>query len=311
MARRARLWSHSGRLLLVAVFLSAAISVPTLAHAGTLNLPRTGTGLLAPGITEFDRNVPGPIVPGAAVPAGGVFFERIPGSSVDPGLFNPLPAVNFGTPLGSFLDIGFPCGSLHIVGAGAGEICKFSDFVLSPNLYHFELEIHNPAGVITPRYNVLFFTPEGISGGTVRPMAVGATYFFDVLSNDALVGDVGGRFWWLFSNLPFSLEVTSSITEGGLYPLPLFPCPVIAAVACGGVAGFSDPEDPLFEDVFDPSLGGFFFMRPEDFTALAATLPADGGFPVTPVPEPSAILLMSTGVLGIAIFTRLKRRQQT
>jgi hypothetical protein len=308
MARRAGLWSHSGRFL-VAVLLTAGISVPTLVHAGTLNLPRTGSGLLASGITEFDRNVLGPNVPGAAVPAGGVFFERNPGSSADPGLFNPFPAVNFGTPAGSFLDAGFPCGSLHIIGAGAGEICRFSDFVLSPNFYHFELEIHNPGGV-TPRYNVLFFTPEGVSGGTVRPMAVGATYFFDVLSNDALVGDVGGRFWWLFSNLPFSLEVTSSITEGGVYPLPLFPCPVIAAAACGGVAGFSDPEDALFEDTFDPSLGGFFFMRPEDFESLNATLPPDGGFPVVPIPEPSPILLMSTGLLGIAIFTRWKRRRQ-
>jgi hypothetical protein len=236
-----------------------------------------------------------------------VNFERNPGSSVDPGLFNPFPAVNFGSPLGSFLDLGFPCGALHVVGVGAGEICKLSDFVLSANAYHFELEIHNPGGV-TPAYNVLFFTPEGVSGGTVKPMAVGATYFFDVLSNDALVGDVGGRFWWLFSNLPFSLEVTSSITEGGVYPLPLFPCPVHAAV-CGGVAGFSpDPEDPLFADTFDPTLGGFFFMRPEDFAALNATLPPQNGFPA---PEPSTLVLISSGLLGIAVYGRFIRRQET
>jgi PEP-CTERM motif len=310
MATIRGLWVHAARLLIaIIVTMYYGMGLPSTALAGTFNLPRTGSGGLLPGITEFDRNVPGPNVPGIAIVPDGVNFERNPGSSIDPGAFNPFPAVNFGTPVGSFLDLGFPCGALHVVGVGAGEICRFSDFVLSaPNLYHFELEIHNPGGV-TPHYNVFFFTPEGISGGTVKPMAVGASYFFDVLSNDALIGDVGGRFWWLFSSLPFSLEVTSSITEGGVYPLPLFPCPRTAAVACGGVAGFSpDPTDALFEDTVDDTLPGFFFMRPADFDALNASLPPQNGFPA---PEPSTLVLISSGLLGMAVYGRFMRRQNT
>lgn len=288
-------------LLSAALLLGLVAAFPALdAEAGALNLPRTGVGVLADGFTHFDRNpLFGPPFQGVAVPPGPPFFERLPGSGPGPFAGSGVVANPLVTPaLAS-------CAFFRAVGLGSGEICGFTDALASPAPYHFELELRNPGLLPTPGYNVLFFTPEGISGGQVRPMFGLESYFFDVLTNDALIGDVGLRSWWIFSTLPFTLDATSSITEGGVYPLPLFPCPVNAAIACGGVAGFSEPTSEIFVGPVDPALDSFFFTRPEDFAPLMT-----GGAQVELVPAPPALTLTALGAALLGLGVGLRRRAQ-
>jgi hypothetical protein len=298
MAHRPTPCRALGTLALAAAL---ALSAAAPAGAGPLNLPRAGGGT-----THFDRNLPRPGV------AGGSFFELMPALGLGPIIGAPLPAVNFGNGLGSFLDVRFPCPALSVPGVGSAEICKFSDFIFSPAAtYHFEFEIWNPFGPTPTGYNVLFFTPEGVSGGRVRPMAAGEVYFFDVTSNDALVPffpEVGGRLWWMFSRLPFPIAATSSITEGGAYPPPLFPCPVAAAgTTCGGVAGFSPPTTDMWDGAIDPALPSFAFFDPDDLATLLPLLATQTGDPS--IPAPASLALLGAGLFGLAAGARWRRRR--
>ena len=154
----------------------------------------------------------------------------------------------------------------------------FPDTLPSPDLHHWEVELHNPNPFVVA-FNVSFATPAGAFMGGLS-LTPGSSMLFDVMYPD-FPAEVSPPLWMVTASssigMPAGIVVDTAILE---YPFPTGAVPGIGATIAGGTPGA----------VFGP------------------TVPMLPGIVLTvdPVPEPALATLLGLGALGL--INRVKRR---